>query len=366
MNKKIPSLLFTSALVLLVAGCASQDTTAPTFEGGISSSQTRYYTNQPFALTVNVQDDVSEEVSLVANITNPKGETTTSTVDNVVLTVDGEHTITVTATDEAGNEATSTTLTISAFDPYAHWSDEQKQLMEDSVGFVAPKSMYFADTTEVYEVVNILEVPLGVNISSTGIDEEYVQDYIDLLVREGYASNDYENAYYSNTITNSTNINTYDKLIDGTNYQRIQSYYYDNDFKLELRKASYVVSNTWDSEFVASVINEAYIPLIPEFAFSADNTNGVMVLTDYNDIMGASAQGSIQGKLFGVSEEEIGAYLDELALMGYTDGSLEDLQTSETTLPMYMDPDTFAMVLIQISSYLEGSTPFYTLDIMCM
>ncbi len=367
MQKKILNLISLGAIVLSLASCGTPpDTTAPVFKSLKADSDT-YYTNEPFRLNVEVEDDVSEILSLSVMITAPSGAKSSSTIDAVTLKEDGENKIVVTATDEAGNIATSETLTINAFDPYAHWTSEEMALMETSPGFIVPKSRFFADTTTVSQSQNMGGTILGVIIDNTGLNEEQIADYEALLIREGFISNDYELAYYGSTILNSTHINVLDKHVENTSYHRLQNYYYNGDYKIEARFVDYVISHDWDEAYVTSVITEAYAPLVPAFTFEAANEEGILYLSNYNDIMASMGTiGAIQGKIYHVTVEEISAYLDTLAALGYTDGSIDDLIANETTVPMYMDPTTYAMVVIQISSYLDASLPFYTIDIMCM
>ena len=337
MQKKILNLISLGAIVLSLASCGTPpDTTAPVFTSVTADSDT-YYTNEPFRLNVEVEDDVSETLSLSVMITAPS------------------------------RAKSSSTITINAFDPYAHWTSEEMALMETSPGFIVPKSRFFADTTTVSQSQNMGGTILGVIIDNTGLNEEQIADYEALLIREGFISNDYELAYYGSTILNSTHINVFDKHVENTSYHRLQNYYYNGDYKIEARFVDYVISHDWDEAYVTSVITEAYAPLVPAFTFEAANEEGILYLSNYNDIMASMGTiGAIQGKIYHVTVEEISAYLDTLAALGYTDGSIDDLIANETTVPMYMDPTTYAMVMIQISSYLDASLPFYTIDIMCM
>lgn len=365
MQKKILNLISLGAIVLSLTSCG-KDTTAPVFTSVTANSDT-YYTNEPFRLNVEVSDDVSENLSLSVTITAPSGAKSSSTIDAVTLKEDGVNEISVTATDEAGNIATSETLSINAFDPYAHWNAEEIALMETSPGFIVPKSRFFAETTTVSQSENLAGTLLGVIIDNTGLNEEQIADYEALLVREGFISNEYELVYFGSTILNSTHISVFDKHTADTSYQRLQNYYYNGDYKIEARRADYVISHDWDETYVAGVITEAYVPLVPAFTFEDTNEEGILYLSDYNDIMSSMGTiGAIQGKMYHVTIDEISSYLDKLAELGYTDGSIDDLIANETTAPMYTDPTTYAMVMIQISSYLDASLPFYTIDIMCM
>lgn len=367
MQKKILNLISLGAIALSLASCGTTpDTIAPVFTSVTADSDT-YYTNEPFRLNVEVQDDVSENLSLSVMITAPSGAKSSSTIDAVTLKEDGIHKVSVTATDEAGNIATSETLSINAFDPYAHWSAEEMALMETSPGFIVPKSRFFSTTTTVSQSENMAGTILGVIIDNTGLNEEQIADYEALLIREGFISNEYELAYFGSTILDSTHISVFDKHTADTSYQRLQNYYYNGDYKIEARLANYVISHDWDETYVAGVITEAYVPLVPAFTFEDTNEEGILYLSDYNDIMSSMGTiGAIQGKIYHVTIDEISSYLDKLAELGYTDGSIDDLITNEMTMPMYMDPTTYAMVMIQISSYLDASLPFYTIDIMCM
>lgn len=367
MQKKILSLISLGAIILSLASCGTpKDTTAPVFTSVTTESDT-YYTNEPFALNVEVSDDVSKNLSLSVMISAPSGTKSSSTIDAVTLKEDGANKIVVTATDEAGNIATSETLTINAFDPYAHWSDEEIALMEVSPGFIIPKSRFFASTTTVSQSENMGGTILGVIIDNTGLDETQIADYEALLKREGFVSNDYELAYFGSTILDSTHISVFDKFDADTKYHRLQNYYYNGDYKVEARLVDYVISHTWDETYVTNVITEAYAPLVPAFTFEDSNEEGILYLSNYNEIMSSMGTiGAIQGKIYHVTIDEISTYLDTLATLGYTGGSIEDLNSYETTTPMYTDPNTYAMVMIQISSYLDASLPFYTIDIMCI
>lgn len=367
MQKKILNLISLGAIALSLASCGTPpDTIAPVFTSVTADSDT-YYTNEPFRLNVEVSDDVSENLSLSVTITAPSGAKSFASIDAVTLKEDGVNEVSVTATDEAGNIATSETLSINAFDPYAHWSAEEIALMETSPGFIVPKSRFFAETTTVSQSENLAGTLLGVIIDNTGLNEEQIADYEALLVREGFISNEYELVYFGSTILNSTHISVFDKLQENTSYHRLQNYYYNGDYKIEARLVDYVISHEWNETYVTDVITEAYAPLVPAFTFEDTNEEGILYLSDYNDIMSSmGAIGAIQGKMYHVTVEEISAYLDALATLGYTDGSIDDLIANETTVPMYMDPTTDAMVMIQISSYLDASLPFYTIDIMCM
>ena len=212
MQKKILNLISLGAIALSLASCGTPpDTIAPVFTSVTADSDT-YYTNEPFRLNVKVSDDVSENLSLSVTITAPSGAKSSSTIDAVTLKEDGVNEVSVTATDEAGNIATSETLSINAFDPYAHWNSEEIALMETSPGFIVPKSRFFAETTTVSQSENMVGTILGVIIDNTGLNEEQIADYEALLVREGFISNEYELVYFGFTILNSTHISVFDKL----------------------------------------------------------------------------------------------------------------------------------------------------------
>lgn len=345
---------------------AEADTTAPVITS-VETEKTTYYTNEPFSISVVASDDQSDNLTITYTLTDPDGEEVQASEGEVTLTKDGQYQIVVTVSDEAGNETDSDPLIVEAFDPYSHWTEEEESLMLESPGYIIPKGIDFKETTTVTQSVNVSNTVLGVIIDNTGMTQDQIADYNEMLVREGYAQNIYETSYFASTILNSTDISVYDKNIENDDYALLQSYYYNDDYKIEARKVTYVMSHEWDEEFVNATLTEDYSALVPAFSFAENNEEGVIYLTDYNYIMESMGTiGAIQGKLFNVTIDEISSYLDTLTEFGYTDASLDDLINNETTMPMYMDMETYAMVMIQISSYLEADIPFYTIDIMCM
>ena len=385
MKRKFVSLLLLSSALLVTTSCGEdtpttssdtiatdettlniEDTTPPVIES-VTVEKDTYYTNEPFSVNVSASDELSAELTYVVTLTAPDETQTTHTLNDITLSMDGEYTLVVSVSDISGNVATSDEISITAYDPYAHWSEEESQLMLDSCGFILPRSMLFSDSTTVTQSVNLAETVLGVIIDNTLISEDEVSEYISLLTREGFTLNSEETAYYSTSILNSSNISVYDKNTEGYEYNLIQSYYYNEDFKIEGRSISYTKSHTWDQEFADTTLTSAYSSLVPAFELASDNEDGLIYLIDFTTIMaGAGCASAIQGKLFNVTLDEVEVYLNKLAEMGYTDGSIDDLIENDTTMPMYMDLNTYAMVMIQISSYLEEETSFFTLDIMCM
>ena len=384
MKRKFVSLLLLSSALLVTTSCGEvtpttssdttatdettsklEDTTPPVIES-VTVEKDTYYTNEPFSVNVSASDELSAELTYVVTLTAPDETQTTHLLNDITLSMDGEYTLVVSVTDLSGNVATSDEISITAYDPYAHWSEEESQLMLDSCGFILPRSMLFSDQTAVTQSVNLAETVLGVIIDNTLISEDEVSEYISLLTREGFTLNSEETAYYSTSILNSSNISVYDKNTEGYEYNLIQSYYYNEDFKIEGRSISYAKSHTWDQEFADTTLTSSYSSLVPAFELPSDNEDGLIYLIDFTTIMAGVCVSAIQGKLFNVTLDEVEVYLNKLAEMGYTDGSIDDLIQNDTTMPMYMDLNTNAMVMIQISSYLEEETPFFTLDIMCM
>ena len=384
MKRKFVSLLLLSSALLVTTSCGEvtpttssdttatdettsniEDTTPPVIES-VTVEKDTYYTNEPFSVNVSASDELSAELTYVVTLTAPDKTQTTHTLNDITLSMDGEYTLVVSVTDVSGNVATSDEISITAYDPYAHWSEEERQLMLDSCGFVLPRSMLFSDSTTVTQSVNLAETVWGVIIDNTLISEDEVSEYISLLTREGFTLNSEETAYYSTSILNSSNISVYDKNTEGYEYNLIQSYYYNEDFKIEGRSISYSKSHTWDQEFADTTLTSSYSSLVPAFELASDNEDGLIYLIDFTTIMAGVCVSAIQGKLFNVTLDEVEVYLNKLAEMGYTGGSIDDLIENDTTMPMYMDLNTNAMVMIQISSYLEEETPFFTLDIMCM
>ena len=384
MKRKFVSLLLLSSALLVTTSCGEvtpttssdttatdettsklEDTTPPVIES-VTVEKDTYYTNEPFSVNVSASDELSAELTYVVTLTAPDETQTTHLLNDITLSMDGEYTLVVSVTDLSGNVATSDEISITAYDPYAHWSEEESQLMLDSCGFILPRSMLFSDQTAVTQSVNLAETVLGVIIDNTLISEDEVSEYISLLTREGFTLNSEETAYYSTSILNSSNISVYDKNTEGYEYNLIQSYYYNEDFKIEGRSISYAKSHTWDQEFADTTLTSSYSSLVPAFELASDNEDGLIYLIDFTTIMAGVCVSAIQGKLFNVTLDEVEVYLNKLAEMGYTDGSIDDLIQNDTTMPMYMDLNTNAMVMIQISSYLEEETPFFTLDIMCM
>ena len=185
MKRKFVSLLLLSSALLVTTSCGEdtpttssdttatdettsniEDTTPPVIES-VTVEKDTYYTNEPFSVNVSASDELSAELTYVVTLTAPDKTQTTHTLNDITLSMDGEYTLVVSVSDVSGNVATSDEISITAYDPYAHWSEEESQLMLDSCGFILPRSMLFSDSTTVTQSVNLAETVLGVIIDNT-------------------------------------------------------------------------------------------------------------------------------------------------------------------------------------------------------
>ena len=373
---KLKKLVFLPLSLLLITSCGepnpyADDHTPPTINS-FSTDSDVYTTDSKVTFIYDVEDDFLDKnlINVSFAITLPSGEIVSTIEDTYVVKEVGKYSVTLTAGDANENIRLSSPVTFTVVDIYSGWSNSEANYFNNLFGVDLPHSELFDNNYDVYQIQDFnYQAAKGVRFQFSSFDQELLEEYVSILSQAGYEENIYEEAYQIAMTPELTYVKAYSLHLNGDRYLMAMPYINQGALNINFQIFNYSITNTWNTEFVNTVISEVFQPLVPELAINKDNTEAVAYLTDYNWYFeGATMQGYLRAVLFNVEKEDIINYMNQLIELGYGEGSIEEFETTGGTLLVGPNEEALGYSLMSFGDYTTGSDselPFFYIEIMC-